>query len=699
MAKVDPQYLLDGLIKRGARPVEAAAIVGNGAQESGFDTEAIGDGGQAFGLWQHNGPRKNAMLNAAKSAGRNIADPDFQMDYVWHELNTSENKALKAMRKTDNPRHTSYVFSKYFERPNPKFANNAHRMSAAESFFKMINPIGTAQADETPWQEQELPDLSPEQIASYKNSIQEQELPDLSPEQVASYKSSIQTLGQKVGGVITDIGGGVLKGASNIGNTLLSAGDTYNEFVGNKNALSSLETTGAERRAQATEGIKSMGANPDSTAFKVGELGTEIAGTAGMGSALAAGAKGIPMASKLAPSLESWGMKGANIAQKAAGGAITGGASSALLDPETAGTGAVIGAALPPAIAVAGKAGEVIGAGIRKIMPSGKGISKAVKDLAKKAQEYGIDIPIDKIANSKAGNAAAKTLEYIPFAGREGTIEKMHKQVNRAVSKLIGEDTDNVVKAVGDAGIKLGKQFDDTLKNNVVKVDDALLNDLVKIEEKATKEFGGTIPKTIKAQIDEVINRAENGIIDGNAAYNLKRDLDRLGKGNAPEAFHFRQLKDSLMEALNRSLGSDKSAEFAILRKQYGNLKTLEKLVQNGAEGDISIARLAGIKGKKSKELKELADIAAQFVKEREGQHGAAQRAATAAIVAAAANPATLALMAAGGRATNMAFNSKTLRNRMIQDEVKKEGGKALKKLGKGAASAALRSVPVLSQQ
>jgi len=257
----------------------------------------------------------------------------------------------------------------------------------------MLNPISTAQADETPWQEPDIEGLHHE-FAQWKQA-QQPNVADLHNE-FAQWKQSQpkeKTAGQKVGEVITDIGGGVLKGASNIGNTLLSAGDTYNEFVGNKNALSSLDTTGEERRAQATEGIKSMGANPESTAFKVGELGTEIAGTAGMGSALAAGAKGIPMASKLAPSLESWGMKGANIAQKAAGGAITGGASSALLDPGTAGTGAVIGAALPPAIAVAGKAGEMLGSGIRSLAtPQIEKIASKIVDATGKSKEEVIDL-------------------------------------------------------------------------------------------------------------------------------------------------------------------------------------------------------------------------------------------------------------------------------------------------------------------
>ena len=80
------------------------------------------------------------------------------------------------------------------------------------------------------------------------------------------------------------------------------------------------------------------------------------------------------------------------------------------------------------------------------------------------------------------------------------------------------------------------------------------------------------------------------------------------------------------MQALERSLGADDAAAFATTRKQYGNMKEIERLAKNGAEGEISAARLANIKGARDQELQDVIDVAAQFVKQREGQHGAAQR-------------------------------------------------------------------------
>ena len=72
--------------------------------------------------------------------------------------------------------------------------------------------------------------------------------------------------------------------------------------------------------------------------------------------------------------------------------------------------------------------------------------------------------------------------------------------------------------------------------------------------------------------------------------------------------------------------------------------------------------------------LQELADISAQFIKGREGQHGAMQRAVGAMTGAGLLGSgltgagAGLALGAATGRATNSILNSSTLKNYMLNN-------------------------------
>lgn len=126
--------------------------------------------------------------------------------------------------------------------------------------------------------------------------------------------------------------------------------------------------------------------NKDSTAFKLGRVGANVAATIPVGGTLAAGLARVPMvAARAAPlinAISSGGFvtgspaattlagKAADLGIRAAGGAITGGASAALVDPDHAVRGAAISAALPPALAGAGKlAGYVRNAGGALVQP------------------------------------------------------------------------------------------------------------------------------------------------------------------------------------------------------------------------------------------------------------------------------------------------------------------------------------------
>jgi hypothetical protein len=66
--------------------------------------------------------------------------------------------------------------------------------------------------------------------------------------------------------------------------------------------------------------------------------------------------------------------------------------------------------------------------------------------------------------------------------------------------------------------------------------------------------------------------------------------------------------------------------------------------------------------------LQELADIAAQFVKGREGQHGAAQRAAAGALTFGLAGAPGVAAGVATGRTANALLNSETLKRTMLNE-------------------------------
>jgi len=495
-------------------------------------------------------------------------------------------------------------------------------------------------------------------------------------------------------GVARDFGAGAVRGAGSIGATLLAPVDyAMDYFKGDRKPTVAGLVTGQqpisrneERRRDIDSGLTMLtGSDPNSGAYKVGKLGAEIAGTLPVGGIIGKGiTKLAPAVATVAPSaapivtaigdaaatggMTAGGMAGkTGLAVRALGGAINGGASAGLINPHEAGSGALIGGALPPVLLGVGKATTTAGAALR----GGSAVSPEVKALAQKAQDLGIEIPADRLVNSKPLNALASSLGYVPMSGRAATEERMVSGMNSALSRSVGQDSDNVVQALRKASDDLGAQFDDVLRNNKVKVDDDFLTNLASHADQAEKELGSDGARIIRNQVDEILAKANNGEIDGQAAYNIKKTLDRIGKRNTPEAFYARDLKQSLMDALNRSLGQDQAAAFAKTRRQYGNMLSLENLAQNGAEGGISIGRLANMKNIKNPELQDLADISAQFLRTRESPHGAMQRVVlgTGALGYGAGAPAAIPYLAAaalGGRAANTALNSNVLKRAMM---------------------------------
>lgn len=202
---------------------------------------------------------------------------------------------------------------------------------------------------------------------------------------------------------VANVVAGAVRGAGSIGATLLAPFDMAKDAIDGKGL--SLESN-RQRRADMDNALRDLGADPDSTAYKAGKLGGEIAGTAGTGGVLAnaitrvapAAAVAMPGAVNAIRSAgftagaKAPGVAGAlaNTATRAAGGAITGAASAGLVNPEDAVTGALVGGALPPALQVAGAAGRKVAELVRSVR---SGIPSGAADMMRALGIKDADIP------------------------------------------------------------------------------------------------------------------------------------------------------------------------------------------------------------------------------------------------------------------------------------------------------------------
>jgi hypothetical protein len=238
---------------------------------------------------------------------------------------------------------------------------------------------------------------------------------------------------EKLGRGVLNAGAGAIRGAGSIGATLLAPYDMARDALAGRGL--SLESN-RQRRADMTAGLGSLGADTDSLAFGAGKLGGEIAGTLGVGGAIAnAGARVLPAGAPLLETIRTAGMSAGGmtglggLAARSVGGGITGGAATTLVNPEDAGTGAMIGAALPGGLQVAGKAGRAVAKGVKdgaaNLLGLTTGVGAEPIRQAVKAGRQGNaafianmrgDVPIDDVLDdAKRGldaMRAAKSAQY-----------------------------------------------------------------------------------------------------------------------------------------------------------------------------------------------------------------------------------------------------------------------------------------------
>lgn len=526
-----------------------------------------------------------------------------------------------------------------------------------------------------------------------------QNAPDnITPEQVSEraqreFGKAVSSLdggkAAKESGVAQQVGNlaaGAVRGAGSIGATLMAPFDLAERGIRKVMGAPDVDLN-AQRRADMTGALEGMGADPESLAFKGGKLGAEIAGTMGVGGALA-GAVPASIASKapaLVQAVKTAGMSAggktgaAGLATRMAGGALTGGAAAGLVNPEDAGTGAMIGAALPPALQVAGKAGQAVGRVLK-----GPQQTPELKAAVQAARQAGYVIPPTQ-AKPTLGN---RMLEG--FAGKLTTAQnasaKNQAVTNNLAAKAIGLPADtkitpDVIKSVRDVA---GQAYEAIGQSGTVTPGASYASALNAIEapfKKAAQGFPNAKPSPVLqlveslrsptfdaasavAKIKELRTAADDAFRSGNT------DVGRASRAGA------KALEDALESHLQQTGAVDLLKNFRDARQLIAKTYTVEKAL-NPASGSVDARKLANElkKGKPlSGDLKSVAEFASTFPKAAQAIEGMGSLpqtspldwAAGGIISAGMSNPLGLAGIAARPAARALTL-SPMVQNRLIQ--------------------------------
>jgi hypothetical protein len=141
------EAFVQGLVKRGWTPEEAAAAAGNAHVESGFrpGVKSSVANEKSYGFLQWNSQRLEGLKNMAKDKGLNWQDPEAQLDWIHMERTGESTKYggtnekgmyTKALAGGGSPAEMAARFGKYVERPKDLSQSVQQRMSAADSYLK-----------------------------------------------------------------------------------------------------------------------------------------------------------------------------------------------------------------------------------------------------------------------------------------------------------------------------------------------------------------------------------------------------------------------------------------------------------------------------------------------------------------------------------------------------------------------------------
>jgi hypothetical protein len=137
--------------------------------------------------------------------------------------------------------------------------------------------------------------LSNEELVGYARSLAGQgtrpsappgQIPGAGPFVAPPARPDEVPLGRRVAQTLGNVAAGGVRGAASIGSTLVEAARTLTG-----EPAQTLVPRIQERGRQVSAGLQTLGAEPESFAFQAGKIGGEVAGTLGVGPALATGAR------------------------------------------------------------------------------------------------------------------------------------------------------------------------------------------------------------------------------------------------------------------------------------------------------------------------------------------------------------------------------------------------------------------------
>lgn len=237
-----------------------------------------------------------------------------------------------------------------------------------------------------------------------------------------------------------------------------------------------------------------------------------------------------------------------------------------------------------------------IGQGVRRLVSPFASSPEREAAVRMLAQE-GVPVTAGQRTGSKAlqyaeselgGSKAANMMEDQASAFTDAAMRKAGGS---------GRATPDNLASLGD---NLGRQFDALSSRNTMVADRQLAQDLGKTLNRYGRLLETQQKPIINNLVDDIVQRVRAGgnRLSGEEYQTIRSDLSRAAQSTNNQTLKaaFKGLRDSLDDAMERSINPADLGAWKVLRKQYGNYKVLERASTGGGAdaglGLISPAQL-----------------------------------------------------------------------------------------------------------
>ena len=639
-------------VSKGWSPAQSAGIVGGlQGETNGLNPVQTHDNGRGLGIAGWNGDRLTGLIQFAGAQDKSPTDLQTQLDYVDHELRTSESGAGNLISASTTPQQAGHATLAYF-RPSNWNLPGAHpeRAQNASNFYNTFNrPQTGSGCDKFRYRHQtaqapnnqalgfaggtQEPDFIP-QLASARAATAPDE-PDfvgqLTPpakapaqatppvtatpaapvnpnaqETLPQYTNRLEAEHQ--GNTWTDAGiragAGVMRGVGDVADTLgqgiAAAGDTGAGLLAKLGVISPQTAQGvSDWRTGVNAGITEADqgftkAAGDSGLASGGRLVGQIAGTAPF---LAAGAAALP---EMAPATTYLG----GLVRAAGAGAAYGAGATALTSaasPEPIGEqvlqGAKTGAILGPAGKLAGDAGGAVAGKLADLVRPN--IPQNIIDLAQKAQQYGIRLLPSQLTGA-VGHDLPSTAQ----------ISDLHS----ALGREIGVTTDHLDMPTVNGAIKTIRQQYQAINSQLgdIPADQTFLNSINRVGKNTDFKKISNIVDDINGRIDP-----KTGFIDASDHQQIMRqggDLDSALNSRDPAVKQEAMQIKSAMDGVLRRTNPDLAAERDAADYKYWVANTLKDNMLKSPTRDLDLSGLNREAGDSPTPFGDISRIGKQFL-------------------------------------------------------------------------------------